>query len=222
MSKRPQIRRLTGENSSKMEDEENLDRNIFNDEVVALESKIAEWPDYKQLVVFYGSSSFRLWSTIREDLAPLNVMNLGFGGASFGWTVFYYDRLIKSLPTASHFVFYCGDNDLDNGITPEGVMKRFRKLVDMTRRDFPKAKISVVTIKPSPSRTYLQDKIKLTNSLIRKDLSGVPRASQINVYDSMLDEKGVARPELFIEDELHMNQDGYKIWKGEIRKFFGI
>ncbi|MFY0599263.1 MAG: GDSL family lipase [Cyclobacteriaceae bacterium] len=201
---------------------EGFERGLFEDEIQELESIISNWKNYDQLIVFYGSSSFRLWETMQEDLAPLNTLNLGFGGASFGWSVFYYDRVIKILEKASHVVFYCGDNDLDNGLTPEAVMKRFKKLVTSTRRDFPKTPISVVTIKPSPSRTHLQDKIKLTNNLIRKELFKFPKTGQINIYDSMLDANGVARPELFIEDELHMNAKGYSIWKGVIRKYFGV
>jgi hypothetical protein len=29
---------------------------------------------------FYGSSSFRIWSSMTEDLGSLDVVNLGFGG----------------------------------------------------------------------------------------------------------------------------------------------
>ena len=79
-----------------------------------------------------------------------------------------------------------------------------------------------ITIKPSPIRTYLLPEIKLTNNLIRKELMGIKKASLINVFDSMLNENGVARPELYLEDELHMNEKGYKIWKGVVRKHFGI
>ncbi len=203
-------------------EEQGFDPNMFEEEIAALEKKIASWPSFDQLVIFYGSSSFRLWDTIEEDLAPLNVLNLGFGGSSFSWCIHYFSRLLGVIPKASHIVFYCGDNDLDNGLSPENVMKKFRKLLEITRDDFLTTPISVLTIKPSPSRTYLQSKIKLTNDLIRKDLIGLPKAYQINIFDSMLNERGVARPELYSEDELHMNEKGYKIWKGIIRRHFGV
>ncbi|MFT6866231.1 MAG: lysophospholipase L1-like esterase [Cyclobacteriaceae bacterium] len=196
--------------------------NMFEEEIVALEQKIANCPSFDQLIIFYGSSSFRLWETMEQDLAPLNTLNLGFGGSSFGWCIHYFNRLLGIIPKASHIVFYCGDNDLENGLSPESVMKKFRTLLEITRDDFLTTPISVLTIKPSPSRTYLQPKIKLTNDLIRKNLIGSPKAYQINIYDSMLNERGVARPELYLDDELHMNDKGYKIWKGIIRKHFGV
>lgn len=203
-------------------EETGFDRNLFESEIAELEQKVDMLSNFDQLIVFYGSSSIRLWESLKDDLAPLNVINLGFGGSSFGWCLHYYDRLIKKLPNASHFVFYGGDNDLESGLSPESVMRRFKRLINLTKNDFPTVKISVITIKPSPSRTYLQDKIKLTNSLIRKEIVTIPRSGQINIYDSMLDAEGVARPELFTDDELHMNEKGYKIWKGVVRKYFGV
>ncbi len=195
---------------------------MFEDEIISLENQLDELEDDKNLIVFYGSSSIRLWTTMREDLSPLNVINLGFGGSSFGWCVHYYQRLFSKLKKPDHIVFYCGDNDLDNGLSPDKVLKKFRQLVGLTRTDFPKTPISVITIKPSPIRTLLQPKIILTNNLIRKELKTLPKTGQINVFDSMLNERAVARPELYLEDQLHLNEKGYKIWKGVIRKYFGI
>ena len=195
---------------------------MFEEEIISLEKKIENWPNHEQLVVVYGSSSIRLWENIAQDLAPLNVINLGFGGSSFGWCIYYYERLFRKIPRAAHIIFYCGDNDLDNGLSPDRVLDRYKKLKDLARADFPLTPISVITIKPSPSRTYLQENIRETNRLIRKDLLATTKGAQINVFDSMLDERGVARPELYLEDQLHLNEKGYKIWKGVVRKHFGI
>lgn len=195
---------------------------MFEEEIIALEKKIEDWPSFDQLIVFYGSSSIRLWESIEQDLAPLNVLNLGFGGSSFGWCLYYYERLFKKIPRASYIIFYCGDNDLDNGLSPEHVLVKYKKLREVTRSDFPLTPISVITIKPSPSRTHLQDNIRETNRLIRKDLLTITKGTQINVFDSMLDERSVARPELYQADQLHLNEKGYKIWKGVVRKHFGI
>lgn len=193
----------------------------FESEIDNLEKKIIDFPDKEDLTVFYGSSSIRLWETLEADMAPLNVLNLGFGGSSFSWCIYYFDRLFTKIKP-KHIVIYVGDNDLANGIPPEKVVKKFRTLASLIRTSFPTTPMDFITIKPSPSRTYLLPEIKLTNSLIRKELMNVERASLINIFDSMLNENGVARPELYLEDELHMNAKGYKIWKGVVRKHFGI
>ena len=193
----------------------------FESEIEDLEKKIIDYPNKEDLVVFYGSSSFRLWESLHEDMKPLNVINLGFGGSSFSWCIYYFDRLFANIKP-KHIVIYVGDNDLANGIPPEKVVKKFRMLANLIRTAYPSTPMDFITIKPSPIRTYLLPEIKLTNNLIRKELMDIRKASLINVFDSMLNEHGVARPELYLEDELHMNEKGYKIWKGVVRKHFGI
>ena len=193
----------------------------FEEEIEALEQKILDHTDKKDLVVFYGSSSIRLWENLESDLAPLNILNLGFGGSSFSWCIYYFERLFANIKP-SHMVIYVGDNDLANGIKPEKVLKKFRMLVKMVRLTFPKMPLDFITIKPSPIRTYLLPEIQLTNKLIRKELMGLDKARLINVFDSMLNERNVARPELYLEDQLHMNEKGYKIWRGVVRRYFEI
>lgn len=193
----------------------------FESEIEELERKIIDFPNKEDLVVFYGSSSIRLWENLENDMHPLNTLNLGFGGSSFSWCIYYFDRLFAKIKP-KHIVIYVGDNDLANGIPPEKVVKKFRTLASLIRTSFPTTPMDFITIKPSPCRTYLLPEIKLTNSLIRKELMNVEKASLINIFDSMLSENGVARPELYQEDELHMNEKGYKIWRGVVRKHFGI
>jgi len=193
----------------------------FEEEIEALERKIIDHPDKEDLVVFYGSSSIRLWEGLEEDMKPLNILNLGFGGSSFSWCIYYFDRLFTKIKP-KHLIIYVGDNDLANGIPPEKVLKKFRVLVNLVRVNYPHMPLDFITIKPSPIRTYLLPEIRLTNNLIRKELMTINKASLINVFDTMLNEKNVARPELYSEDQLHMNRSGYKIWKGVVRKHFGI
>ena len=38
-------------------------------------------------------------------------------------------------------------------------------------------------------------------------------AGFINIYPSLLDEKGNIREELFVQDKLHVNEKGYALWQ---------
>jgi len=40
----------------------------------------------------------------------------------------------------------------------------------------------------------------------------------IETYPFYLTADGQPRPELYVKDQLHQNQDGYQIWSGIIRK----
>jgi len=198
-----------------------IDLNMFVDEIITLEKRVLDHQNRDHLIAFYGSSSVRLWETLEEDLAPLNTINLGFGGSSFSWCIYYFNRVFKNIQP-DEIVIYVGDNDLGSGHQPSKVLKKFVNLTNMIRLSFPKVKIHFITIKPSPIRTHLLPITLETNRLIRKEMLKMEKASMINVFDSMLDDKGVARPELYQEDQLHLNAKGYKIWKGVVRRHFGI
>ena len=204
------------------DEKEIIDPGLFEDEIVKLAQKVKSWKNNDELIIFYGSSSLRLWATLEQDLAPLNTLNLGFGGSSFGYCLYYFDRIFQDSINPSRVVIYAGDNDIGRGLDPQIILERFRKLTDRIREKYPKVKLTFCTIKPSPERNHLLEYTRLTNNLIRKELLAIPRSDMINVFDSMLDENGKARPELYLEDQLHLNEHGYRIWRGVFRKHFGI
>ncbi|MFM8219377.1 MAG: hypothetical protein ACKOJF_10705, partial [Planctomycetaceae bacterium] len=66
-------------------------------------------------VVFAGSSSIRRWRTLAADLAPLQTLNVGFGGALLPQVAHYAGRLILPWQPAG-VVLYAGENDLARGV----------------------------------------------------------------------------------------------------------
>ena len=42
-------------------------------------------------ILFLGSSSIRLWETLKEDMAPMPLIQRGYGGAHFRDLIFYID-----------------------------------------------------------------------------------------------------------------------------------
>ena len=61
-------------------------------------------------VMFFGSSSIRLWKSLKEDFAPLTVVNRGYGGATLRDLHYNYNTVMAHYKPKA-FVFYC-DNDL--------------------------------------------------------------------------------------------------------------
>jgi lysophospholipase L1-like esterase len=165
-------------------------------------------------ILFVGSSSFRVWKTLQQDFPDRTVINRGFGGSSFPDVIRYVDDIITPYKPRQ-VVLYCGDNDLAeaDSITADMVMERFSELFKLIRKRLPKANIAFVSIKPSPSRQRLLPKIVQANALIKTFVQKQRRADFINIYDEMLDAQGNPRKELFVADMLHMNADGYAIWK---------
>ena len=74
-------------------------------------------------------------------------------------------------------------------------------------------KILIISIKPSPLRAALMPQIRKTNELIRDYAQRLDDVAFIDVYTPMLDSAGRPRAELFRADSLHLNADGYALWK---------
>jgi len=164
-------------------------------------------------VLFVGSSSIRLWSNLEDQFKDLPVViKRGFGGSQLSDCVKNLSRLV--LRYRPHTVLvYAGDNDLAAGTAPQEVLHRFTAFVDGVHRDLPQTRIVYISIKPSPSRIRLLSKIRETNTLIEDYADDADEVDYIDVFTPMLDASGQPRAELFRDDALHLNAQGYALWK---------
>ena len=169
-------------------------------------------------VLFVGSSSFRLWTDVQSDFPGTPILNRGFGGSTLE-DMIYYEKKIITPYKPRKIVIYCGENDLaySDTVTAKHVLARFEKLFAMIRSDYPQTPVIYVSIKPSPSRQRLIAKVAESNELIRKFLRTQPRTRFVDIYHKMLDKNGNPRKELFLEDMLHMNREGYRIWQKALK-----
>jgi lysophospholipase L1-like esterase len=183
----------------------------YEPEVRALERERTRRNPPVHPAVFYGSSSFRLWTTLAEDLHDDRVVNLGFGGSTLEACVRFFERLVPPTRPAS-LVVYAGDNDLGDGRTPGQVVAWFEQLAGKVERDLPRVPFGFVSIKPSPARAALIDAIVTVNVAIRQKLMKHAAGFYIDVFTAMLAPNGEARTDLFLADGLHLNQKGYQLW----------
>ena len=136
---------------------EELDTSKYEEDIQAIEKKVANLGHIPDLVAFYGSSSIRLWETLKSDMSPLEVINLGFGGSSYPYCHMYFYRIFKNLKP-SKIVLYAGDNDLGTGHEPTRILRNFNLLLNDIVRKFRNANIYTISIKPSPRREGLMPK----------------------------------------------------------------
>jgi lysophospholipase L1-like esterase len=173
----------------------------------------------KNAILFVGSSSFTMWKDVNNDFPGYTIINRGFGGSQLSDVVRYADDVIIPYKP-KQVVIYCGDNDIATGsVTATDVLQRFMELFNIIRNNLPDVHIAYVSIKPSPSRAKYMRIIEDANVMIRQFLSGYPRTAYIDIYHPMLDNEGKPRKELFLDDDLHMNEKGYAIWKEAIQPY---
>lgn len=181
----------------------------------ALSSKSAQ----KDVILFYGSSSIRLWSSLAHDFPQYEVVNLGFGGSTLAACAWYFERIMVSYQPKM-IIFYGGDNDLGDGRHPEEILLFFQQLIYKVRIRFGLIPFVFLSIKPSPSRWHLVNQIKFTNQIIQKEIqNGDDQQYFLNLYDAMLGSDGRPNAALFEVDGLHLSPLGYQYWQRIIQEF---
>lgn len=167
-------------------------------------------------ILMIGSSSFTFWQDVSKYLPGYPFINRGFGGSSLPHLIRYFDDIVTPYKPRQ-ILIYCGENDLAGNVPADTVVARFKTLFHMLREQNKKAKITYVSMKPSPSRQHLLDMMKEGNEKIKTWLETQRRTSYVDVYSKMVDENGIPNPEIFVKDRLHMNGNGYEIWAKEIQ-----
>ena len=189
---------------------------MWSNEIKRLKKRVTKLEHQEQLFAFYGSSSIRLWVSMKKDLEPLNSINLGFGGSSFAWCIHYFDEIFAEV-NPSKIVLYAGENDLSEGKTPQQVLADCQELVQLIYQKYPEVNLALISLKPSVEREAMIPLIIETNILLSKYIIGELKAQFINVFAQMISSENRPRPELYISDGLHLNKQGYRIWSRVIK-----
>lgn len=185
-------------------------------EIDAMTASDANQPPPQHAVLFVGSSSIRLWTTLAQDFPGVPTINRGFGGSAIVDSTFYADRIV--LPCHPRLiVMYAGDNDIQEGRTPQQVADDFKAFVARVRRDLPDVAVAYIAIKPSVARAALWPRMRDANDRIRRWAATQRDVRFVDIATPMLDAHGKPRPELLREDGLHMNRAGYAIWIEALR-----
>jgi len=176
-------------------------------------------PPPKNAILFVGSSSFTKWTDVQEYFPNYTIINRGFGGSQLTDVIrYFYDVILPYAP--KQVVIYCGENDLASPVMrPADVVLRFKTLFGMIRQNLPATTIDFISLKPSPSRSVYFTKFKEANAEIKTFLAGQKNAAFIDVYGAMLAPDGQPQADIFLNDNLHLNAKGYRIWQKAILPF---
>ncbi|MCF7787870.1 MAG: hypothetical protein K9N47_17250 [Prosthecobacter sp.] len=163
-------------------------------------------------IVFTGSSSIVKWKTLAEDFPGLPVMNRGFGGSEL-FDSFNYAQLTVIQYKPRLVVMYAGSNDISAGKTPQRVLEDFKAFVAKVHAALPECRISYISNAPNPKRWSMVEQMQEASRLIEEFTKTDKRLQFINVYPHMLGPDGMPKSDIFVADQLHMNANGYAIWK---------
>lgn len=164
--------------------------------------------------LFIGSSTFTLWKTIHKDMAPLKVINRGFGGSTIRDILYNYNTVARGYNTKKIVLYVENDlsNDKDHIITAGDAYDLFRVFAQMIKRDYPESTLYIVSLKPSPSRVNDLKEQQTLNHLLKNYAATQSNVEYIDITEAMYKSNGKLRNDIFLKDDLHMNEKGYDIW----------
>ncbi len=162
-------------------------------------------------ILFVGSSSIRLWNTALS-FPNLQVINRGFGGSQISDVNYYYEQIVKKYKPTK-IIFYAGDNDIAAGKSADQILQDFQIFIEKVEQDLPETQVFYLPIKPSLNRWQLWSEMSSANAKIKAFIESRPNLYYVDTASAMLNQKLEPNPDLFINDGLHLNDQGYQLWK---------
>ncbi len=192
---------------------------VWTETISALESKTRGLYGPGQGVVFIGSSSIRRWRSLVDDMAPLPVIQHGFGGAKLNDIVHYCERLVNVYHPRAVVVF-AGTNDITPGgsKTPEALLASYQEFVRKVRVDQPALLIFYIGITPSPRRWTVWPTAQSANELIEAWSDADPNLYFIDTSGVLIGIDGEPNTDNYSFDGLHLSSRGYDLWRQIIRR----
>jgi lysophospholipase L1-like esterase len=167
-------------------------------------------------VLFVGSSSIVKWKdTLTADMAPIPVINRGFGGSHIKYVNRWFDFIVAPYKPRA-IVFYAGENDIDAGDMPDRVVSDFDEFMALKTKALGDTPVYFISVKPS--------KLRFSELSLQAEVNGTIRARAgerhdlhyLDVVPAMLE--GGKPKDIFGADGLHMNKRGYEIWTHVVRE----
>ena len=181
----------------------------FADQVAKLVAEDQAHPPADGSILFIGSSIWRLWSTVAQDMAPLPVYNRAFGGSQTPDMLRHFDDLV--VPHKPRIiVYYCGSNDVNAGESADAIAGRIHEFAARVGKDLPGTKMIFASINRSPDKEQRWDVVDAVNTRVRNSFTKeFAYLSYVELNPALFDAAGKARVELYLPDMLHFKPPAY-------------
>jgi len=170
-------------------------------------------------ILFAGSSSIRLWTTLEKDMAPYPVIQRGYGGAKLSDFAVYAKRIFDPHQCRAVVIFIANDiTGTPQDKSPDEVASLFSNMLKTIRATHPKTPVFWIAITPTASRWKVWPQIQTVNNKIQKICENQKNTYFIKTDYAYLNDKGLPITEYFRDDKLHLTEKGYSVWTEIIKK----
>lgn len=179
--------------------------------------KVQGYPQDEVLLI--GSSTMEFWTSSEADLGPFHTINVGVAGAKVeNWRNHISDLVEPFHPRA--IVIFIGSNDIDgseNSKSGEVVAEEMGLLFDEIEEALPGTPVYCISIAPTVARWNVWDEASICNQLVKEMAEERETLHVIDCSSVLLDENGVPKSDIFRSDNLHFNEEGYRLWTTVVR-----
>jgi lysophospholipase L1-like esterase len=190
----------------------------FEAEIARFEQQDQQQRPPQGAIVLTGSSSIAKWNgKAAAALTPLTVIPRGFGGSIMHDLLYYLDRVVLVYKPRAVLI-YEGDNDTDPyHIANDAILDDLKQIISKIHSSLPQTRIYVLSIKPSVLRRASWPVAQQVNARYRAIAVADPLVYYIDVAASLLNHDGTVMTDIFLNDNLHLNDLGNSIWGATIK-----
>jgi hypothetical protein len=114
-------------------------------------------------------------------------------------------------------LIYEGDNDTAFDIPKATIINQLQQIVDRVHEELPDTRIYVLAVKPSILRWSVWDAAQSVNTGYQAIANADPLVIYVDTATPFLKVDGTVMDDIFVSDNLHLNDMGNLIWGSVIR-----
>ncbi|OUT61328.1 MAG: hypothetical protein CBB71_05150 [Rhodopirellula sp. TMED11] len=191
----------------------------WSKDIAAFDKLNANQKDNPDAVLFIGSSSIRRWDTMATDMTPYQTIRRGYGGAKYSDMAVFAKQIVQPHQYRA-IVMFVGNGIVgsDDDLSIDEVECLTRHIIEQSQQHQSSAPFFIIEITPCKKRFDVWPTIRQANARLRKVALTTPGTYFIPTAGNFLDTNTQPRSELFVDDQLHLNPDGYKLWSRLIKR----
>ena len=190
----------------------------YEETILSFEEQDRLNPPPEGAIVLTGSSSIARWNDKAQTaLSPLTVIPRGFGGSIMNDLLYYLDRVALTYKPRA-ILIYEGDNDTGRDFLPiPMVTEQLKLIITRAHQELPETRIYLMSVKPSIARWDYWSSAQQLSALYQQIANEDPLVFYIDTAKPFLNVDGSVMSDIFIEDDLHLNDLGNAIWGSIIK-----
>ena len=178
----------------------------FQSDIERMLEKDKTSPPPRDGILFIGSSIFRLWTQLGEQMAPLPVFNRAFGGSVTQDLLDRMDQIV--IPYKPRIiVYYCGSNDVNAGESADAIIGRTKQFLKIVNEKLPDTFVYYTSIQKAPDKRSRWDVVEAVNREMERYSHQAKQIGYIDLNPVLFDHQGNLREDLFLPDKLHFRPE---------------